>query len=126
MLGHEADDGLRVVVHRRDYIYQAEYAQQHKLVATKIAASLQDAINIEILRHGEPLRTPQLFLAPLSQNFHHRIHNLKLIEFLSRLSIIKRVRKSFRAQIEILPIDFASLSIKQKKSLQFSDIYVKI
>ena len=47
MLRHEADDGLRVVMHRADDVDETEGAHQHVLVAMEVAALRENLVDVE-------------------------------------------------------------------------------
>jgi hypothetical protein len=51
MLRHEADDGLRIIVHRRQYINYTEKSQQDDLIATEVTALFKYFINIQFFTH---------------------------------------------------------------------------
>jgi hypothetical protein len=47
----EADDGLRVVVHRAEHIDEAKKSHQHELITPEAATLLQYLIDIQDLSH---------------------------------------------------------------------------
>lgn len=52
MFRHEADNCLRVIMHRRQHVDEAEASKQDHLIAMEVSAPLKDLIDIHRLSHS--------------------------------------------------------------------------